>query len=129
MLELINVNPNSGEPIYRQLHEQIVRLIVGGQLQAEEVLPSVRQIAEVLAVNPMTVSRAIQGLVEQGWLERRRGQATRVAIRTQDDSNATSDLLAPQCQNLIDQATQLGLSLEDVQALLAAHWHKPDDRT
>jgi GntR family transcriptional regulator len=126
MLELINVNPNSGEPIYRQLHEQIVRLIVGGQLQQEEVLPSVRQIAEVLAVNPMTVSRAIQGLVEQGWLDRRRGQATRVAIRSQDNSQATDDLLAPQCQNLIEQARQLGLNLEELQAQLAQYWHQQD---
>ena len=83
MLELLNVNPSSGEPIYKQLHEQVVRLIVGGQLQVEDVLPSVRQIAEHLAVNPMTVSRAIQQLVDQGWLERRRGQATRVAPRTE----------------------------------------------
>ena len=44
MLELLNVNPSSGEPIYRQLHEQIVRLIVGGQMQTDDVLPSVRQI-------------------------------------------------------------------------------------
>ena len=34
MLEFINVNPSSGDPIYKQLHEQIVRLIVGGQIQA-----------------------------------------------------------------------------------------------
>jgi GntR family transcriptional regulator len=126
MLELINVNPNSGEPIYRQLHEQIVRLIVGGQLQQQEVLPSVRQLAEVLAVNPMTVSRAIQGLVEQGWLERRRGQATRVAIRKQDDTQATHTLLAPQCQNLVEQARQLGVSLEELQAQLAQYWHQQD---
>ena len=68
MLELLNVNPSSGEPIYRQLHDQIVRLIVCGQLQAEDVLPSVRQMAEFLAVNPMTVSRAQQELVNQGWI-------------------------------------------------------------
>jgi GntR family transcriptional regulator len=126
MLELINVNPNSGEPIYRQLHEQIVRLIVGGQLQQQEVLPSVRQLAEALTVNPMTVSRAIQGLVEQGWLERRRGQATRVAIRKQDDSQATHTLLAPQCQNLVEQAKQLGVSLEELQAQLSQYWHQQD---
>jgi GntR family transcriptional regulator len=126
MLELINVNPNSSEPIYRQLHEQIVRLIVGGQLQQQEVLPSVRQLAEALTVNPMTVSRAIQGLVEQGWLERRRGQTTRVAIRQQYNTQATHTLLAPQCQNLAEQAKQLGVSLEELQAQLAQYWHQQD---
>jgi GntR family transcriptional regulator len=64
--------------------------------------------------------------VEQGWLERRRGQATRVAIRSQDNSQATDDLLAPQCQNLIEQARQLGLNLEELQAQLVQYWHQQD---
>ncbi|ARD24339.1 GntR family transcriptional regulator [Shewanella japonica] len=122
MLELIKVNPSSGEPIYRQLHEQIVRLIVGGQLQVDQVLPSVRQLAEHLAVNPMTVSRAIQQLVEQGWLERRRGQPTRVANRQSSDDTSGPQLLVPQALDLINQAKQLGISLEELQALVATQW-------
>ena len=122
MLELIKVNPSSGEPIYRQLHEQIVRLIVGGQLQVDQVLPSVRQLAEHLAVNPMTVSRAIQQLVEQGWLERRRGQPTRVANKQSTNETSSSQLLAPQANDLINQAKQLGISLEELQTLVATQW-------
>lgn len=124
MLEQLNVNPSSGEPIYRQLSEQIVRLIVGGQLQSEQVLPSVRQMAEHLTVNPMTVSRAVQQLVEQGWLERRRGQPTRVAQREQNEVSNSSQLLTPQVDALIEQAQQLGLELEGLQTLLGERWHK-----
>ncbi|CAM4181615.1 MULTISPECIES: GntR family transcriptional regulator [Shewanella] len=122
MLDLLNVNPSNGDPIYRQLSDQIVRLIVGGQLQPQEVLPSVRQIAEHLAVNPMTVSRAIQQLVEQGWLERRRGQPTRVAQRGDSQGTSSSDLMAPQVNSLIDQAKQLGVSLEELNAIIAKAW-------
>ncbi len=122
MLEQLNVNPSSGEPIYRQLSEQIVRLIVGGQLQSEQVLPSVRQMAEHLTVNPMTVSRAIQQLVEQGWLERRRGQPTRVAQREQNTANNSEQLILPQVDALIKQAQQLGLPLEQLQILLGERW-------
>ncbi len=124
MLELLDVNPSSGDPIYRQLSEQIVRLIVGGQLQSQQVLPSVRQIAEHLTVNPMTVSRAIQHLVEQGWLERRRGQPTRVAERQAEDKEQSLNLLLPQIDALQSQAKQLGVSLDALQALLAARWKK-----
>ncbi|QYJ86150.1 GntR family transcriptional regulator [Shewanella mesophila] len=124
MLELLNVNPSSGDPIYRQLSEQIVRLIVGGQLQAQQVLPSVRQIAEHLTVNPMTVSRAIQQLVEQGWLERRRGQATRVAERRSSENTSSAELLAPEAKDLIAQAKQLGVSLDELQAVIAALWNQ-----
>ncbi|GGI86579.1 GntR family transcriptional regulator [Shewanella hanedai] len=122
MLEQINVNPSSGEPIYRQLSEQIVRLIVGGQLEAEQVLPSVRQMAEHLSVNPMTVSRAVQQLVEQGWLERRRGQATRVANRETSDSTSSVQLLKPQVTELLAQAKQLGISQDELKKLIDACW-------
>ncbi|MDT3295124.1 GntR family transcriptional regulator [Shewanella sp. SP2S2-6] len=121
MLELLNVNPSSGEPIYKQLHEQVVRLIVGGQLQVDDVLPSVRQIAEYLTVNPMTVSRAIQQLVDQGWLERRRGQATKVALRTETMASGAS-MLEPQLDALLSQAKQLGVSLSELIQLINERW-------
>ena len=124
MLELLNVNPSSGEPIYRQLHDQIVRLIVGGQLQPEDVLPSVRQLAEHLAVNPMTVSRAMQQLVDQGWVERRRGQPSRVAARTSANNASGSSLLAPQLSALVEQAQQLGVDYDELQQLLKQFWQK-----
>lgn len=122
MLELINVNPSSGEPIYRQLSEQIVRLIVGGQLETEQVLPSVRQMAEHLSVNPMTVSRAVQQLVEQGWLERRRGQPTRVASRQDNESTSSAQLLKPEVDELLTQAKQLGVSREELIKLIDSCW-------
>ncbi|MCG9698415.1 GntR family transcriptional regulator [Shewanella sp. Isolate11] len=124
MLEQLNVNPSSGDPIYRQLNQQIVRLIVGGQLQPQQVLPSVRQIAEHLAVNPMTVSRAIQQLVEQGWLERRRGQPTRVAEQAPSEKISSAELISPQANALIAQAKQLGVSLEQLQAVIEASWNQ-----
>ncbi|QYJ75345.1 GntR family transcriptional regulator [Shewanella sp. FJAT-52076] len=122
MLELLNVNPSSGEPIYRQLHEQIVRLIVSGQLSPETVLPSVRQMAEYLAVNPMTVSRAIQQLVDQGYLERRRGQATRVAESSGSHATSGAQLLTPELEKLCQQARQLGVDLDELKSLLDSIW-------
>ncbi|MBO1271068.1 GntR family transcriptional regulator [Shewanella sp. 4t3-1-2LB] len=122
MLEFLNVNPSSGEPIYRQLTDQIVHLIVGGQLPSGTVLPSVRQIASHLAVNPMTVSRAIQQLVDQGWLERRRGQATRVATLPNQQQASAETLLLPQLQALLTTAKQLGISQMQLQQWVAQHW-------
>ncbi|BCV34576.1 MULTISPECIES: GntR family transcriptional regulator [Shewanella] len=122
MLELLHVNPGSGEPIYRQLSEQIIHLIVGGQLPEETVLPSVRQMAEHLAVNPMTVSRAVKQLVEQGWLERRRGQATRVAQRRAHQNLSAEAIIMPQLEDLLATAQQLGLSQQGLQQLIVKHW-------
>lgn len=124
MLEFINVNPSSGDPIYKQLHEQIVRLIVGGQIQAGEELPSVRKIAEYFTVNPMTVSRAIGMLVDQGWLERRRGQPTRVAEKQPQSMQRGHALLHEGADQLIQQAKQLGVSIDELIEILSNRWEQ-----
>lgn len=122
MLEFINVNPNSGDPIYKQLHEQVVRLIVGGQLSAGDELPSVRKIADHFAVNPMTVSRAVGQLVDQGWLERRRGQATRVAQKTAQQTDQQETLLFKAIDQLIQQAKQLDVPQPALTELIKKRW-------
>ena len=61
--QLFSIVPGSTEPIYRQLVEQVRRLVAGGQLAPGDALPSVREVALQLAVNPMTVSKAY-GLLE-----------------------------------------------------------------
>lgn len=124
MLELINVNPHSGDPIYKQLYEQVVRLIVSGQLTPGTTLPSVRQMAEHFSVNPMTVSRAVQQLVEQGWLERRRGQATMVAQRSDATQTNSEELLYGSLDTLISEAKQINVSLETVIQLLTTRWER-----
>lgn len=122
MLERLSVNPSSGDPIYKQLHEQIVRLIVGGSLRAGDELPSVRRIAEYFAVNPMTVSRAISQLVEQGWLERRRGQATCVSAVQPSSGMESTSLLLNDIDKLTQQSKQLGISLNKLQQLIQQRW-------
>ena len=76
---LFAVTTGSSEPIYRQLVGQVERLVAGGQLAAGDELPSVRDVAEQLAVNPMTVSKAYGLLEMAGLLERRRGLGMVVA--------------------------------------------------
>ena len=54
----IHINPSSGVPIYRQIINQIRSLIAGGALKEGEQLPTVRELASFLQVNPMTISKA-----------------------------------------------------------------------
>ena len=122
MLENIIVNPNSGEPIYKQLQQQIVRLIVGGQVKVGDELPSVRQIAEYFTVNPMTVSRAMSQLAEQGWIERRRGQASRIAKRDSNLDTQAVQLLHRATDELIQQSKQLDVDQSSLLALIKARW-------
>jgi len=64
---------NDKEPIYLQLKDQIRNMILIGDLKEKEALPSVRQVASDYKLNPITVSKAWQYLVEEDLVEKKRG--------------------------------------------------------
>jgi len=76
---LVNLDPNDGRSLYLQIMDEVRRAIVVGTLQAEDPLPSVRELAGELVVNPRTVSQAYQELEREGVIYVRRGQGTFVS--------------------------------------------------
>ena len=64
---------SDGAPIYRQLKERVVAMLLDGVIKPGEALPSVRQVAAEYQLNPITVSRAYQELVDDQLVEKRRG--------------------------------------------------------
>ena len=64
---------NDSIPIYRQLHQRVVAMILDGALNEGDPLPSVRQVAADFQINPLTVSKAYQELVDERLVEKRRG--------------------------------------------------------
>lgn len=61
------------QPIYRQLYDRMIDLILRGQLAPGEGLPSVRQVSADYQINHLTVAKAYQALVDEGLVEKRRG--------------------------------------------------------
>jgi GntR family transcriptional regulator len=64
---------NDNQPIYRQLRDRVVHMILDGVLKEGDPLPSVRNVAAEYRVNPLTVLKAYQELVDEGLVEKRRG--------------------------------------------------------
>jgi GntR family transcriptional regulator len=64
---------NDAQPIYRQLRDRVVHMILDGVLKEGDPLPSVRNVAADYRVNPLTVLKAYQELVDDGLVEKRRG--------------------------------------------------------
>src|SRR5690242_3714321 len=64
---------NDGQPIYRQLRDRVVHMILEGVLKEGDPLPSVRNVAAEYRVNPLTVLKAYQELVDEELVEKRRG--------------------------------------------------------
>jgi GntR family transcriptional regulator len=76
---MLKIDPKDAVPIWKQIEEGVRRLVASGALQPGGLVPSVRDLARELQVNPMTVSKAYQRLGEAGLLEVRRGEGTFVA--------------------------------------------------
>ncbi len=122
------LNPQSGTPIYKQLVAQITRLVAGGQLAAGTELPSVRELAQLHTVNPMTISKAYALLESEGLLERQRGKPMRVAARRRNQAPLTQRLqqLEPAVRDVVLAARQLEVGKKELMALLGDAWEKND---
>lgn len=115
------VHPSSGVPIYRQLILQVEALVAGGRLRPGDTIPSVRQVAAALGINPMTVSKAWSRLEADGVLSRDRGRGMVVAAPPDREAGSLVGRKS-QALPLIEQAVvrglQLGLSPAQILALV-----------
>ncbi|MRW90807.1 GntR family transcriptional regulator [Duganella sp. FT80W] len=109
---LFSITTGSSDPIYRQLIEQVRRLIAAAVLNPGDILPSVRDVATTLAVNPMTVSKAYNMMETEGLLTRARGVGMLVA-QTQS-TQEKEHLIIPTLERAATEARQLGLDPETV---------------
>jgi GntR family transcriptional regulator len=82
------IDPSLNTPIWCQIEEGVRRLLALGELGPADAVPSVRDMAALLRVNPATVVRAYQRLTDQGVLEVRRGEGTFVSAAPQPHSKA-----------------------------------------
>jgi len=88
---------NDNQPIYRQLRDRVVAMILDGHLQEGDALPSVRNVATETRVNPLTVLKAYQQLEGEGLVEKRRGRGMYV------NSGARKLLLAAERERFLTE--------------------------
>jgi GntR family transcriptional regulator len=107
---------SDGAPIYRQLKERVIAMMLDGELKPGDALPSVRQVAADYQLNPITVSRAYQELADEALVEKRRGLGMFVT------EEAAKKLLASERERFLTEEwpvvarriARLGLSIEDL---------------
>jgi GntR family transcriptional regulator len=126
---LLQIDHHSGQPIFRQVIDQIRRQVMAGQLREGEQLPSVRDLAMQLRVNPMTISKAYGLLEMEGLLDRRRGVGLFVAgLGKEKTSRTKADLLEEALTKAVVTAIQLGIPEDKARDLLTKLYHKYDSR-
>lgn len=84
---MIQLNYRDAKPIYEQIKDGIRRLVISGAVSADEKLPSVRELASNLAINPNTIQRAYRELEREGYIYRVQGKGTYAAplVSVQDE--------------------------------------------
>jgi GntR family transcriptional regulator len=125
----IRVNPALPQPIWSQIEDAVRQLVASGALGPGAALPSVRDLARVERINPNTVAKAYQRLVEAGVLESRRGEGTFVAPHPPVMPAAErARTLREAALRYASLAVNLGASRTEAATLLAAAWPDGDDK-
>ncbi|WP_147652347.1 GntR family transcriptional regulator [Vulcaniibacterium gelatinicum] len=107
---------SDGAPIYRQLKERVVAMMLDGVLKPGDPLPSVRQVAAEYQLNPITVSRAYQELADEALVEKRRGLGMYVTEGAPEKLLASERerFLREEWPAVLERIQRLGLSLEQL---------------
>jgi GntR family transcriptional regulator len=107
---------NESQPIYRQLHDQVVAMILDGVLSEGDPLPSVRNVAAEYRVNPLTVLKAYQQLVDEGLVESKRGRGMFVNTGSRNLllQGERQKFLAEEWPRIHAAIQRLGLKTEDL---------------
>jgi GntR family transcriptional regulator len=109
------IDEKSGVPFYRQIIEQVKYAIARGELIAGDQLPTVRQLAVDLSINPNTVARAYRELEIEGVLETQQGSGTFVgSVQAEIDELEKQRMLDQILTELLARASTYGFSLEDI---------------
>ncbi|MEC5162680.1 GntR family transcriptional regulator [Janthinobacterium sp. CG_23.3] len=115
----MSIGWNDNAPIYRQLKERVIGMLLDGLLKPGDALPSVRQVAADYQLNPITVSRAYQELVDEVLVEKRRGLGMYVTEGARDKLLASERdrFIREEWPAMLERIRRLGL---DVDQLLRA---------
>ena len=106
---------HSGVPVYRQLIDQVRAAVASGSLTAGDQLPTVRQLAVDLTINPNTVMRAYRELELGGLLETHQGTGTFISDRKPERESAERDRqLGQMAQEFAARAGAAGFALQDL---------------
>jgi len=112
---------NDSQPIYRQLRDWVVGMILDGSLEEGGAVPSVRQVAAEFRVNPLTVLKGYQELVDEQLIEKRRGLGmfVREGVRPLLLQGERDRFLKEEWPRVSGTIERLGLSVEELQRVAA----------
>jgi len=128
---VLTVDPRSGVPLYLQVIEQVKRSVALGVLGSGEQLPTVKQLALDLTINPNTVAKAYRELERDGVIETAPGRGSFVRSNGVAESTkaAATDVARDAMTAAVREAKSIGLSADEIRTLASAaidRWFRED---
>lgn len=114
---MIQLNYRDSRPIYEQIEDSLKKLIISGVLKGDEKLPSVRNLAMELSINPNTIQRSFADLERDGYLYSVPGKGSFVCDNTDKIKEHIDELKKELAKNVQD-LLELGVSSEEIVALV-----------
>jgi GntR family transcriptional regulator len=124
----LDINPRLSTPVYQQLVNGIKEAVALGILTPGERMPTVREMATELSLNPNTIAKAYQKLEQEGIIATMRSRGTFVAGRTVADLNLAREKLTGLVEKILVEAYHLGLEREEIERLFAESLDKWEKR-
>ena len=122
MIDFKDFTAVEGKPIYQQIIRHVKRGCISGTISDGDELPSVRALAALLGINPMTVQKAYRLLSEEGVVESRAGSKSCITVNDEIIDLFKKDLLEETVSEMVNELKQMGINLNDAQALMTRYW-------
>lgn len=118
---MLDIDVRSRVPIYEQLMNQLKTMIIHEVIAADEQLPSVRNLAQELTINPNTIQKAYRELEREGYIYAMPGRGRFVSPHDHQDSEEQLRILSKEISKNIAEYLYLGGSKETIQEMLNQH--------
>ncbi len=115
---MVSINSRDPRPIYEQLRDSFRKLIISGVLSPDERLPSVRELAGQLAINPNTIQRAYRELEMEGYCYSVPGKGSFVGSM-EDVNRVRREELLSSLRDCVKELSYLGISRDEIAAYLS----------
>lgn len=123
------INPSNGVPVYEQVARQIMFAVASGSILPGELIPSVREMARELAINPNTVARAFRDLQDQNILQTVRGTGVAVTKGAKSKCvNARTRVIRDRLRDVFSEARQSQLDDEELKEIIQSELHNSKKR-
>ena len=114
---MIQLNYRDTRPFYQQIKDNVRQLVVSGALKKDEKLPSVRDMAASLAINPNTIQRAYVELERRGYIYTVKGKGSFVADNQAMKENKKKEVLL-KVSDMIDEAIRVGIPGDEIKNMV-----------